>query len=79
MLKVQWRNKQTKQLEFIVYGTAFGVAPHIIITCAHNIYNEDERIVSDEIIFVPNHHGYIEPNITTYYSIKKNFYQFISL
>jgi V8-like Glu-specific endopeptidase len=79
MLKAVWRDKKTRKPEYIDYGTAFAVAPRIIVTCTHNIYHEDGGTVADEIVFVPNHKGYISPSTPTFHSMKGEFYQFIRL
>lgn len=79
MLKGVWKNKKTNKPEYIDYGTAFAVAPRIILTCAHNLYHEEGATVADEVVFVPSHKGYITPSTPTYRSVEGEYCRFIRL
>lgn len=43
-----------------VYGTAFLIAPDLVLTVAHNIYNRKDRVEHTNLVFYPGANGQLD-------------------
>jgi V8-like Glu-specific endopeptidase len=53
VIKSSWYSP-TSQLEAISYGSACLIANNIVLTCAHNVFNENRGQFCTEAVFFPN-------------------------